>query len=94
MRPLKLTMSAFGPYAGEQVLDFGELGKNQLFLIHGPTGGVNSTVLDAISFALYGESSGDERDGESLRSDYASSDVPTEVTLDFQVGEQTFSILR
>ena len=87
-------MSAFGPYAGEQVLDFGELGKNQLFLIHGPTGGGKSTLLDAISFALYGESSGDERDGESLRSDYASSDVPTEVTLDFQVGEHTFRILR
>ena len=76
------------------MLDFDELGDNQLFLIHGPTGGGKSTLLDAISFALYGESSGDERDGESLRSDYANSDVPTKVTLDFEVNKQKFRILR
>jgi DNA repair protein SbcC/Rad50 len=94
MRPQKLTMSAFGPYSGQQVLDFDELGENQLFLIHGPTGGGKSTLLDAITFALYGESSGNERSGESLRSDYASPDLLTEVELDFRVGEQAFRIRR
>ena len=94
MRPLKLTMSAFGPYAGEQMLDFNELGDNRLFLIHGPTGGGKSTILDAISFALYGESSGAERDSESLRSDHASPDLLTEVVLDFRVGDRTFRVKR
>ena len=94
MRPLKLTMTAFGPYAGTQVLDFAELGDNHLFLIHGPTGAGKSTLLDAICFALYGESSGGERDGESLRSDHASPDLLTEVELDFRVGERAFRVKR
>ena len=94
MRPLKLTLSAFGPYAGTQVLDFSELGDNHLFLIHGPTGGGKSTLLDAICFALYGESSGNERDGESMRSDYAGADLATEVQLDFRVGDSMFRIKR
>lgn len=94
MRPLKLTMNAFGPYAGTQVLDFSTLSDSQLFLIHGPTGGGKSTLLDAICYALYGESSSAERDGESLRSHHAAPDHLTEVELDFRVGSRKFRIKR
>ncbi len=63
MKPLKLTMQAFGPYAAKQELDFRELDGRPFFLIHGPTGSGKTTILDAMSFALYGETSGGERDG-------------------------------
>ena len=94
MRPLKLRMDAFGPYAGRQDLNFDELGDNRLFLIHGPTGGGKTTLLDAISFALYGESSGADRDGEGLRSDLADAKLETRVTLDFRVGENRYRVAR
>ena len=94
MRPLKLTMDAFGPYAGRQELNFAELGDNHLFLIHGPTGGGKTTLLDAISFALYGESSGADRDGEGLRSDLANAKLETRVILDFRVGEKRYRVSR
>ncbi len=64
MRPIRLTMRAYGPYAGEQVVDFERLGAHGLFLIHGRTGSGKSTVLDAMCFALYGETSGNEREGK------------------------------
>lgn len=94
MRPITLTLEAFGPYAGRQKLNFGELGDNHLFLIHGPTGGGKTTLLDAISFALYGESSGDDRDGDGFRSDLADPNLETCVTLDFRVGEKRYRVSR
>lgn len=94
MRPLKLTLSAFGPYASEQVFDFRVLGDRSFFLIHGPTGSGKSTLLDAVCFALYGETSGGERDVRHLRSDYARAGTPTRVTFDFSLGEAVYRITR
>jgi exonuclease SbcC len=94
MKPLRLSMSAFGPYAGEQVLDFTELGERSLFLIHGPTGSGKTSILDAISFALYGDSSGGDRPTGRLRSDHAAPDVPTEVTFDFSLRNETYRVFR
>lgn len=89
-----LRMRAFGPYAGTQEINFDELGDNRLFLIHGPTGGGKTTILDAISYALYGVSSGNERKGENLRSDFADPAVETEVQLDFTVGDKNYRVQR
>ena len=75
MRPKKLTMTAFGPYAGWQEIDFAALDGQSLFLIHGPTGAGKTTLFDAICFALYGEASGGLRQTDSFRSDYAQEDV-------------------
>ncbi len=96
MKPLALTMRAFGPYASEQQLDFRELGHNALFLIHGPTGAGKTTILDAICFALYGESSGgsDEREARSMRSDHCDPNVLTEVVLDFSIGPDVYRVKR
>ncbi len=94
MRPLKLTISAFGPYAGTQVIDFSELGERTFFLIHGPTGSGKTTILDAVCFALYGDTSGAERKGEQMRSDHAGITWPTEITFDFAIGADIFRILR
>ncbi|MDA8227094.1 MAG: SMC family ATPase [Desulfitobacterium hafniense] len=94
MRPLKLTMSAFGPYAEIQILDFGELNERTFFLIHGPTGSGKTTILDAICFALYGDTSGALRDGKSMRSDHAELSVPTEVEFEFSLGEQIYKVKR
>jgi DNA repair protein SbcC/Rad50 len=94
MRPLTLEMHAFGPYARSQTLDFRELGDRPLFLIHGPTGSGKSTILDAICFALYGETSGDERDGGQMRSDYAPTELRTRVIYEFAIGEGIYRIDR
>ncbi len=94
MRPLRLQMTAFGPYAGVQDLDFRELKGRTFFLIHGPTGAGKTTILDAICFALYGDASGALRDGKSLRSDYAPPAVRTEVKLEFALGGTTYRIER
>lgn len=94
MKPLKLTMSAFGPYAGMQVIDFRELGGRSFFLIHGPTGSGKTTILDAMCFALYGESSGALRDGRQMRSDHADLSAATELTFDFSVGAEVYRIKR
>ncbi len=94
MKPVKLTISAFGPYAGTQVIDFRVLGDRSFFLIHGPTGSGKTTILDAICFALYGDTSGAERKGEQMRSDHADVTVPTEITFDFVLGADSYRILR
>ncbi len=94
MKPLKLVMRAFGPYADEQVLDFRELGHRTLFLVHGATGAGKSTILDAICFALFGESSGGDKPKRSLRSDHADSSVVTEATLEFSLGRERYRIWR
>jgi len=94
MRPLKLVMRAFGPYAQEQVLDFGVLEERSFFLIHGPTGAGKTSILDAICFALYGETSGGERQIRHMRSDHADPGVLTEVTFDFTLGVETYRVFR
>lgn len=76
-------MSAFGPYKGEVVIDFTKLGDNGIFLITGDTGSGKTTIFDAISFALFGISSGSRRENSSFRSDFANDDVTTFVKLDF-----------
>jgi len=94
MRPLRLVMQAFGPYAGEQVIDFSELGNRSFFLIHGPTGSGKTSILDAMSFALYGDTSGAQRDGRQMRSHYAGPSDPTEVTFDFALGDHRYRVTR
>jgi len=94
MKPLKLTISAFGPFAGTQVIDFAELGQRTFFLIHGPTGSGKTTVLDAICFALYGDTSGAERDGKQMRSDHADITAVTGISFDFATGAKTYRIKR
>lgn len=94
MKPIRLTISAFGPYAGTEVLDFTKLGENTLFLICGPTGAGKSTILDAMCYALYGKTSGGMRSGANLRSDYAGPGQMTEVTFDFSIGEKNYRAYR
>ena len=94
MRPLSLTISAFGPYADRVQLDMNSLGESGLYLITGRTGAGKTTVFDAISYALYGEPSGSSRNPQMLRSKYASPDTPTEVILTFRYGEKDYTIRR
>lgn len=94
MKPLQLTMRAFGAYADKQTIDFTLLGDKNFFLIHGPTGSGKTTILDAISFALYGSASGDLRESKSLRSDYAPAEQKTEVEFTFKSGEYIYQVLR
>ncbi len=94
MRPTQLTLRAFGPYADEQVFNFDELGGVDFFLIHGPTGSGKSTILDAMCFALYGDSSGGEREAKDLRSQYAKPTEITEVVFEFELGQKSYKIER
>lgn len=94
MRPLKLTMSAFGPYAGECVLELDKLGETGLYLITGDTGAGKTTIFDAISFALYGKASGKNREADNLRSKYAGSGTPTFVELVFLSGGKQYTVRR
>ena len=93
MKPLKLTIRAFGPYAGETVIDFKKLNDHHLFLICGPTGAGKTTILDAMCYALYGKTSGD-RSGGRMRSDYATTAQRTEVIFDFMIGDKTYRAYR
>ena len=94
MRPLKLVMTAFGPYAGRTEVDFSALGKNGLFLITGDTGAGKTSIFDAITYALYGEPSGENRDPSMFRSKYAQPDTPTWVELTFSYGGKTYVVHR
>lgn len=94
MRPLMLTISAFGPYAGEVVLDFTKLGNAGLYLITGQTGAGKTTIFDAIAFALYGQPSGDTRQSTMLRSKYAEDGTPTFVDLTFRYQGKDYRIRR
>ncbi len=95
MKPLQLTINAFGPYAGRQEIDFEQLTGQNLFLITGPTGAGKTTVFDAITFALYGRASGESRkDVEKLKSDYATPDEPCFVRLSFLLRGEVYVIER
>ena len=94
MRPLKLTIAGFGPYAGAQELDFEALGTSGLYLIAGDTGAGKTTIFDAITFALFGEASGGSRKSDMLRSKYARADDPTYVELTFTYAGQTYTVRR
>lgn len=94
MRPLKLTMSAFGPYAGEVELDLASLGESGLYLITGDTGAGKTTIFDAVCFALFGEASGKSREPSMLRSKYADAHTPTEVELVFSNGDKVYTVRR
>ena len=94
MRPLTLRISAFGPYAGVTEIDFGALGSSGLYLITGDTGAGKTTLFDALTYALFGEPSGDTRTVAMLRSKYADPNTPTEVALTFCHGGQIYKILR
>ncbi|MBE8952602.1 MAG: SMC family ATPase [Quinella sp. 1Q7] len=95
MRPIKLSMQAFGPYIKPTPLDFAEnLRGEKIFLIHGATGAGKTTILDAICFALYGTASGDERDAAMMRSKGVADKIPTEVAFTFALGEKIYSVSR
>ena len=94
MRPVKLTMSAFGPYARSTEVDFTRLGERGLYLITGDTGAGKTTIFDAITFALYGEPSGETREASMLRSKYADAATPTVVELVFVLRGQEYRVRR
>lgn len=94
MRPLKLIMSAFGPYAGQTVIDFSQLGEQGLYLITGDTGAGKTVIFDAVSYALYGQTSGGVRDANMLRSQYVDADTPTFVELEFSFRGKCYRVKR
>jgi len=94
MRPLKLKISAFGPYSGVTEFDFDKLGTGGLYLITGDTGAGKTTIFDAITYALYGDPSGNNRDASMLRSKYANESTPTEVQLTFSYRNKEYTVKR
>lgn len=94
MRPCKLTISGFGPYAGEEELNLERLGSNGLYLVTGDTGAGKTTIFDAITFALYGEASGSSREPEMMRSLYADPKTPTFVEMEFLYRGERYTIRR
>lgn len=94
MKPKKLVISAFGPYAGESTIDFEKLGEHGLYLITGDTGAGKTTIFDAITFALYGEASGTVRESGMFRSKYAKAETETFVELTFSYQRKEYKIRR
>ena len=94
MRPLKLTIAGFGPYAGVQELDFETLGSSGLYLITGDTGAGKTTIFDALTFALFGEASGENREPGMLRSKYTKAEDPTYVELTFAYNGKEYTVKR
>lgn len=94
MRPLKLTMQAFGPYAHKEVIDFTVLGNRTMFVISGKTGSGKTTIFDGISYAIYGKASGEDRNGQELRSQFADDFLLTEVSFEFKLKEKRYLITR
>ncbi len=94
MRPLRLVLRAFGPFARETIVDYRELGGRGMFLIAGPTGAGKTTTLDAKMFALFGETSGSERRPWQMRSQHADPDLLTEVVFDFALGGESYRVRR
>lgn len=94
MRPTRLVMSAFGPYAGRTEINFDKLGDRGLYLITGDTGAGKTTIFDAIVFALFGEASGSNRDRTMFRSKYAEPETPTFVELEFENNGKRYHIKR
>lgn len=94
MKPLKLTLSAFGPYAEETVIDFTQLGGQGLFLVTGDTGAGKTTIFDGITFSLYGETSGGVREASMLRSKYAKPETPTYAEYIFEYKDTVYTVRR
>ena len=94
MKPEKLVISAFGPYAGENTIDFKQLGEHGLYLITGDTGAGKTTIFDAITFALYGEASGTVREAGMFRSKYAKAETETFVELTFAYQGKEYIVRR
>jgi DNA repair protein SbcC/Rad50 len=94
VKPLKLTMQAFGPYPAAETIDFQLLGNRTMFVISGKTGSGKTTIFDGISFAIYGKASGEDRNGNDLRSQFASEHDLTEVSLTFSLRGKTYHIVR
>lgn len=94
MKPLKLTLQAFGPFSATETIDFDRLGTHPLFLINGPTGAGKSSILDGICFALYGKTTTADRSPSQMRCDFADMQLLTEVTLDFCLADKRYRITR
>lgn len=94
MKPLKLSLQAFGPFAGRETVDFTLLPPGCLFLIAGPTGAGKTSILDGITYALYGDTSGGERSAREMRSHHADASVQTEVEFEFALGQRHYRVRR
>ena len=94
MKPLHLSIHAFGPFADEQVLDFHDLAGHDFFLIHGPTGAGKTSILDAMSYALYGETSGGLREARDMRSHFADPSTATKVVFEFELSDKVYRVER
>ena len=94
MKPISLTIEAFGPYRDSVTLDFNELQNHSMFLISGPTGAGKTSILDAMVYALYGEPSGEVRKTDAIRSDFAEPECMTRVDFSFAIGETQYRVER
>ncbi|HPF06262.1 MAG TPA: AAA family ATPase [Spirochaetota bacterium] len=94
MKPVKLEIQAMGPYKNKEIIDFSTLGEKKFFLIHGPTGSGKTSILDAMTYALYGDTSGDERSLEQMRSQWADGNTESYVLFEFYIANKLYRIKR